>query len=63
MTKEDRAAEAKESTSDLVTETDKKVEELIISTLRQQFPKHQYVIFHTIDSLNRNHSSRKKGLL
>lgn len=58
MTKEDRVAEAKESTSDLVTETDKKVEELIISTLRQQFPKHQYVIS---DKLFMITCSRKKA--
>ena len=41
LEKEHREAEAKESTSDLVTETDKKVEELIISSLQQRFPKHK----------------------
>lgn len=32
----------KESSVDLVTETDKKVEELIMSGLRKNFPTHRY---------------------
>lgn len=43
LEKDHRKAEHKESTSDLVTETDKKVEELIISSLRQRFPKHKFI--------------------
>ncbi len=34
--------ETKESSSDLVTETDKQVEDLVLSELRQKFPSHRY---------------------
>ena len=50
LEKEHREAEAKESTSDLVTETDKKVEELIISSLQQRFPKHKWVFDQSSES-------------
>ena len=34
--------ETKASSADLVTETDKQVEELILSELKQKFPSHKY---------------------
>ena len=40
----DKDVQTKESTADLVTETDKKVEELIISELKQRFPTHRCVV-------------------
>ena len=37
----EKSIETKESIVDLVTETDKEVEELIMSTLRRHFPAHK----------------------
>ena len=37
----EKAVETKSSSVDLVTETDKKVEQLIFSFLREQFPAHR----------------------
>ena len=40
--RENKSVQTKTSSSDLVTETDKIVEELIFSFLRERFPTHRY---------------------
>ena len=40
--KEEKRVELKSSIADLVTETDQKVEQMIISTLKEKFPSHRY---------------------
>jgi len=39
---EEKRIEIKESIADLVTETDKKVEQMIISKFKSHFPDHRY---------------------
>jgi fructose-1,6-bisphosphatase/inositol monophosphatase family enzyme len=41
--REDKAVQTKASSADLVTETDKQVEELIFSFLREKFPSHCFI--------------------
>ena len=41
----DKVFESKDSNADLVTETDKKVEDLILSELKKEFPNHMLVWF------------------
>ena len=39
----DKAVTEKSSSTDMVTETDREVEKLIVSTLKQKFPAHRWV--------------------
>ena len=39
--KQEKRIQIKSSIADLVTETDKKVEQLIISAVKEQFPTHR----------------------
>uniref|UniRef100_H2ZVZ8 Inositol monophosphatase 2 n=1 Tax=Latimeria chalumnae TaxID=7897 RepID=H2ZVZ8_LATCH len=43
--KKDKQVRTKTSAADLVTETDRNVETLIISSLKQKFPTHRYSVF------------------
>ena len=53
----DKAVTEKSSSTDMVTETDREVEKLIVSTLKQKFPAHRWVSETKCVSLFRSISS------